>query len=368
LDGGELVQGFELEGVQVGGDIEVVQERRVGRNALAVLRAADGAGRGPLVIGAHIDHLGDEMGPSSRAEQAEELSGDLIHNGADDNASGVAAILEMAEKLAHEVSAGGLELTRDVIFAAWSGEEIGLLGSAHYVRELAAAVAGGKDEPLAGHLSAYLNLDMVGRLEERLILQGLGSSSYWRGEIERRNVPVGLAITTQDDSYLPTDASSFYTRRVPILAAFTGAHEDYHKPSDTADKINYEGLRDITRLMGLIARGLAAGEDEPDYLEMERPKSQGSVGGLRVYLGTIPDYAQGDVKGVKLSGVANLGPAAKAGVKAGDVIVEIGGREIENLYDYTFVMGELEVDVAVEMVVLRDGERVELEVVPGSRD
>ena len=116
------------------------------------------------------------------------------------------------------------------------------------------------ERPIYPAIAACLNMDMVGRLEKNLILQGVGSSSIWRGEIERRNTPVGLPITLQDDSYLPTDASSFYLRGVPILSAFTGAHSDYHTPRDTPDKLNYDGAAQVARFMGLVAVGLAEGE------------------------------------------------------------------------------------------------------------
>jgi len=235
------------------------------------------------------------------------------------------------------------------------------------LRELATA-HGDEDAGLNNVFAANLNLDMIGRLDKSLILQAVGSSSIWPGEIERRNAPVGLPLTLQRDSYLPTDASSFYMRKVPVLAAFTGAHEDYHSPRDTADKINYPGTAKITRLMGLIARSLAQNPEAPDYVEMERPKSQGTRGGLRAYLGTVPDYAQGDIEGVKLSGVAKLGPAQKAGVQGGDIITSLGGNTLKNIYDYTYALGEVKIGEETTITVLRDGETIELKITPGSRD
>jgi C-terminal processing protease CtpA/Prc len=209
---------------------------------------------------------------------------------------------------------------------------------------------------------------MVGRLDKKLILQGVGSSAIWRGEIERRNVPVGLPIALQDDSYLPTDANAFYLRGVPILSAFTGSHSEYHTPRDKPETLNYEGAAKVSRLMGLIIRSLAARDAPPDYVVQTPPKSGTARAGLRAYLGTIPDYAEGDVKGVKLSGVAATGPAAKAGVKGGDVIVELAGKKIDNIYDYTYAIEALKIGQPVKMVVQRGTERVELTVTPGSRD
>ncbi|HSI63256.1 MAG TPA: PDZ domain-containing protein, partial [Candidatus Saccharimonadia bacterium] len=186
--------------------------------------------------------------------------------------------------------------------------------------------------------------------------------------IEQRNAPIGLAITTQNDAHLATDSTTFYTRGIPTLNAFTGAHSDYHMPSDTADKINYEKAAQVAKFMGLVTRSLATTFDAPDYIAMAAPKNQGTRTGLRVYLGTIPDYAQGDIKGVKLSGVSPVGPAAKAGVKAGDIITKLGGKDIQNIYDYTFVMGEMKIGTETTVTVLRDGKPVELKITPGSRD
>ena len=169
-------------------------------------------------------------------------------------------------------------------------------------------------------------MDMVGRLKDRLILSGLGSSEIWAREIERRNAVIGLPIVTSDDTYLPTDATAFYLKGVPILAAFTGAHEDYHRPSDTAEKLNYEGLRDIARFMALVARSRVLAEEEPVYLEVARPAGQGGRRMSNVFLGTIPDYASEGQKGVPLSGVVKDGPAEQAGLAGGDVLVGLAGQ------------------------------------------
>jgi Zn-dependent M28 family amino/carboxypeptidase len=277
-------------------------------------------------------------------------------------------MMEIAQWLADAKKQGKLDLKRDVLFAAWSGEELGLLGSAHFCEDLAKMIKGDPNAKLTGMLDACLNMDMIGRFDKNLVLQGVGSSSWWPKEIEKRNAVTGLPITTQTDAHLATDSTSFYTRGIPTLNAFTGAHADYHMPSDTADKINYEKAAQIAKFMGLVTRSLATTHDAPDYVAMEAPKNQGTRTGLRVYLGTIPDYAQGDLKGVKLSGVSPVGPAAKAGVKAGDIIVKLGGKDIQNIYDYTYVMGEIKIGVETTITVERDGKPVELKITPGSRD
>lgn len=365
LDTGEMQSGFALREWQLGGAIDIRHETRTGRNVLATLSSGPVNIHNPaVVIGAHIDHLGPDAGSGSLARDDEKQK---IHAGADDNASGVAGMLEIAEFLAGQRREGKLELTRDIHFAAWSGEEIGLLGSSHFTRE-AAKFFGDEDARLNLMFGACLNLDMIGRLDKTLVLQGVGSSDYWPEEIERRNVPVGLPLTLQEDSYLPTDATSFYLKGVPILSAFTGAHEDYHTPRDTVEKVNLDGARDIARLMGLIARGLATGDTLPEYKVAKLPEERENRAQLRVYLGTIPDYAQGDIKGVKLSGVTGGAPAAEAGIVAGDVIVELAGKAIENIYDYTFILGAMKVGQETEITVLRKGEKVTMKIVPGSRD
>jgi hypothetical protein len=251
------------------------------------------------------------------------------------------------------------------------------LGSDHFVKSLDSGRGATKGDEASQHgagggqslypsVAAYLNMDMVGRLDKHLILQGIGSSSIWRGEIERRNAAIGLPITLQADSYLPTDASSFYMRGVPILSAFTGAHSEYHTPRDTPDTLNYDGAAQVARFMGLVARGLATSDSRPDYVE--QPVKQPTTGGrLRAYLGTIPDYAE-EVEGVMLSGVGKGGPADKAGVQARDVIVELAGKKIENIYDYTHAIEGLKIGQPVPMAVIREGKRVVLEITPMSRD
>jgi S1-C subfamily serine protease len=155
---------------------------------------------------------------------------------------------------------------------------------------------------------------------------------------------------------------------VPILSAFTGNHGEYHTPRDTPEKLNYEGISKIANLMMLVCRQLISDEQPPQYVAQERPKDGQRRALLRAYLGTVPDYAQTDVKGVQLSGVAKGGPAEKAGVKGGDVIIKLAGKKIENIYDYTYAIEALKAGQEVELVVTREGKEVVVKVVPGSRD
>jgi Tol biopolymer transport system component len=361
LDAGEPTFGFAIEGIQLGGEVALDSIEKRGRNVLARLPSGVAEARPVVVVGAHVDHLGRGTGGSlARDEEKGE-----IHFGADDNASGVATIIEVAEHLAERQKAGALRLERDILFAAWSGEELGLIGSRHFI-DIA------KPHPHAVDLgdlfAAYVNLDMVGRLDKELILNGVASSWIWRREIERRNAPIGLALALSDDTYLPTDATSFYLAGVPILSAFTGSHAEYHTPRDTPDTLSYAGMERVGRFIALIVRGLATSQEAPDFIKVAAPDRPGARAGLRAWLGTIPDYKEPPIPGLALSGVAKDGPADKAGMKGGDIIIELAGRKIANIYDYTFAIDALKIGEAVKVAVQREGERVELEITPASRE
>ena len=308
-----------------------------------------------VLVGAHYDHLGH--GGTSSLERAGEEN--KIHPGADDNASGTAWMMELAAALAKERSDHPDKFRRGVIFAAWSGEEIGIIGSAAFCEHPPVAL---------NKIVAYVNADMVGRLRDnKLTVQGVGSSHAWRKIIEKRNVAAGFNLTLQDDPYLPTDVTSFYTKNVPVLNFFTGAHEDYHRPTDTAEKINYEGLERIAKLSEQIVLDLELTPERPDLAKVERTTQEaGGRETLRAYLGTIPDYTT-DVKGVKLSGVRGASPAEKAGLKGGDVIVEFAGQKIANIYDYTYALDAVKIGQPVQVVIERDGKRMTLTVTPEAR-
>ena len=210
---------------------------------------------------------------------------------------------------------------------------------------------------------------MVGRLREnKLILQGVGSSSVWTKLIERRNIPIGFNLTLQEDPYLPTDVTAFYPKEIPVLSFFTGGHEDYNRPTDDPETLNYTGIERIARLAHGIALDLISADERPEYVRVERSQSEeGSRDTLRAYLGTIPDYTT-EGTGVKLSGVRAGGPGDKAGLKGGDVIVEFGGQKITNIYDYTYALDAVKIGEPVEVVVLRDGKQVKLRVTPEARN
>jgi Tol biopolymer transport system component len=352
--------GFLIPGVEVRLASALNRIKKVDRNVLGLLRpAGDAAGGEYVVVGAHYDHLGHGEAGNTLARKEEEGQ---IHNGADDNASGVAAVLELAASLAEERKARPEAFRRGVLFALWSGEELGLVGSSHFAEKPPAAVPIEK-------VAAYLNFDMVGRLKDnKLIVQGVGSSPAWRPLLEKRNVAAGFQLVLQDDPYLPTDVTALYPKKVPVLAFFTGSHEDYHRPTDDADKLEAAGLERITRLARSLILDLVQSPERPAYAEVKDTRGQGGDrDSLRAYLGTIPDYATEGVEGVKLSGVRGGGPADKAGLQGGDVIVEFAGKKITNIYDYTYALDAVKIGVPVQVVVLRNGQRLEITVTPEAR-
>jgi len=360
LDRGEMVAGFAIPDTKVAAEIDMVREQHSGRNVIARLSGTEGSNQSSVILGAHVDHLGRGEASGSLAREDER---NAIHYGADDNASGVAAVLESAQYLAGLKNKGKLKAKRDIYFVAWSGEELGTLGSSHYTEQLA---AGGD---LKGKVAAYLNMDMIGHLREKAYLQGTGSSPVGSREIERRNVPIGLSIATKKDPYLPTDATPFYMQGVPILSAFTGAHEDYSTPRDRAESLNYDGIRDIARLMAGITRSIARSDVSPEYLHVERKRSGIGRKHLRAYLGTIPSYGQDEsVKGVKLQGAIKGAPAEAAGIQNGDILVGLSGVKIETIHDFMSALSGLKAGEKTSIVVLRDGKRVNLTVVPGARE
>ena len=307
-----------------------------------------------MIVGAHYDHLG--LGGSTSLASA---SGPQIHHGADDNASGVAAILEMARDLA----ARRATLPRSVLFISFAAEELGTLGSLHFTKN--------PTVPWEA-VVAMFNLDMVGRLREsKLDVQGVGTSPAWKALVESSNADARLKLALLDGGFGPSDHSPFYAAKKPVLFALTGAHADYHKPSDTADKIDAEGIVRVVKFMEPVVAAVAAAPERIAYAEVKggTPAGSGSRS-FRVWVGGIPDFSE-EGKGVKLSGVTGGSPAEKAGLLAGDTIVKFGDKELRNLYDYTYALQGRKPGDKVNLVVQRvvDGKTVEksLEVTLGSR-
>jgi Tol biopolymer transport system component len=342
---------FPLKNVTVKISTAVERVKKTDRNVLALLPPAEPSSEMEyLIIGAHYDHIGyGEIG--SLAGKDEEGQ---IHNGADDNASGTAVVLQLAAVLAEQK-----DLHKGIIFALWSGEELGLIGSSHFVEH--------PTVPLE-QVVAYINFDMVGRLREnRFNLQGVGSSTLWRKLIEKRNVAAGFDLILQDDPYLPTDTTAFYPKKVPVLSFFTGSHENYNRPTDDPETLNYDGMQRIATFAHHLITDVAQSPERPDYVEVQRATPEGgSRETLRAYLGTIPDYTT-EIEGVKISGVRGGSPADKAGLKGGDIIIKFGGQKITNIYDYTYALEAVKIGEPVEVVILRDGKQTTLKATPEAR-
>ena len=344
--------GFAIPDVNVRVHVEVVREKQTARNVLAYLPASDGDGQsGPyILIGAHYDHLG-------RGDHGNSLAGKddagRIHLGADDNASGAAAVLAIGDALARAPR------RRGVVFAFWSGEELGLVGSGAFVA---------KPPMPIGSIAAYLNFDMVGRMHDnKLTIQAVGTSPVWARLIEQVNVAAGFDLQIQQDPYQPTDVATFNQASVPCLSFFTGTHTDYHRPSDTAQKIDYEDLDRVADFGAAIVRKLESLEQAPQFTKVAQPVDSGAGrAGVRVFTGTVPDYST-DVKGLLLSGVIGGGPAEQAGLQKGDVIVEIAGQSITNIYDYTYALEVLKIGQPAKVVFIRNGQRKETMLTPAAR-
>lgn len=309
-----------------------------------------------IIVGAHYDHIG-RGGVDSLAHKEEEGQ---IHNGADDNASGVAVVLELASSLAEERKNNPQIFKRGIVFALWSGEELGCLGSSYF--------ASHPTVPLK-NVIAYMNFDMVGRLRgNNLIVEGVSSSNIWSRLIEKSNVKAGFQVKLLQDPYQPTDVSSFYPKGIPVIHFFTGVHEDYNRPTDDPITLNYDGMVRIAGFSRSILIDLLQQAERPDYKRitpLEEHKTEKVS--RKASWGTIPDFTSETKEGVKIDTVKKDGPADKAGMKNGDIVVEIAGNKITNLYDYNYLMDTAGFGKPIEIIVLRNGKRETLTIVPVAR-
>jgi Tol biopolymer transport system component len=336
---------------QVAGAVDLILKKSQGLNVVAQLPVR--GAQSSVVIGGHGDHLGrGEMG-SSLAKN-EDQGG--IHYGADDNASGVSAVMEIAQSVSEKHRSGKLPLKQNLIFGVWSGEEIGLLGSTAYLKN-------NKDK-----LTAYLNMDMIGRLRENLSVQGVASAKEWRPILETLAATSEVALSQQDDPYVPTDGMQFYLQGIPSLTFFTGAHSEYHTPRDRVETLNLPGIVQVASLVEKLGVRLASSAQPLTYEKVESSKKQMEGRSFRIFLGTIPDYTQEGVKGVKISGTSKDSPAEKAGLRPGDVIVEMASTKVENLYDYVYLLQALKPNVQTGIRVSRGGKILELVITPALKE
>ena len=332
------------ESLQLSLTLDIEQLHAQVNNVLAYL---PGKTSDYIVIGAHYDHLGrgdsNSLAPSQIGQ---------IHPGADDNASGTAGVLELARLFAPLKG----QLDRGILFMNFSGEELGLLGSAHWVKN--------PTMPL-DHCVAMINMDMIGRIRDnKVFIGGVGTGSTFKPILEQAQKQTGFKVEYSPGGYSASDHTSFVASKIPVLFFFSGLHSDYHKPSDTWDKINAPSAAQLLNMVADVALQLADAPQPPKFVVVAEEKPMGGIsggGGYGPYFGSIPDF--GEVKdGVRFSDVRPGSPAAKAGLKAGDILVQYGDKPIHNLYDFTDALRRSKVGQTVEVKVLRDGQPLTVSV------
>lgn len=345
-------QSFELRDTRSNLRTEVVRSRKAVRNVLAGIPGSDPASANEwVVLGAHYDHLG--LG--ERSSLTPSLVGQT-HHGADDNASGTSGILEIARLAARNKQ----QWKRPVLLIAFAGEELGLLGSSHFVNH--------PTVPLA-NIVGMINMDMIGRLNKnRLFIGGVGTSPNFRGWLEESRKLVNLELDYSDSGYASSDHMSFNSKKIPVLFFFSGLHTDYHKPSDTYEKINADGAVKVISLVYMMANKVATDAGRIEYTEVQQPKpgAAGSGGGYGPYFGSVPDFRD-DLKGVLFADVQTNSPAGKAGLKQGDLLVEFDGKPIGNLYDFTYALRGKKPGDAVVVVVKRGEQEMKVNVMLEAR-
>jgi len=291
-----------------------------------------------IIIGAHFDHLG--YGDNGSLYRGKEK---LIHNGADDNASGVAVILNLAEKLKNTNKGN------NYLVMAFSGEEMGLLGSNYFVKHPTISL---------DSANYMLNMDMVGRLKKdsALAVYGVGTSPYFKQVIEAYNDK--FKLIKKESGVGPSDHTSFYLNDIPVLHFFTGQHEDYHRPGDDSDKLNYAGMETISTYIFNIITDL----DDNGKMPFRKTKNESdNTPRFKITLGVVPDYMY-DGKGMRIDGVTEGKPAQKAGIQKGDVVIQLGEHEIKDMMSYMKALSKFEKGVTTKAKILRNKETIELEV------
>jgi aminopeptidase YwaD len=330
------------ENLRVSLNVNIESIRATVNNVLAYL---PGKTDEYIIIGAHYDHLGrgdfDSLAPSQIGQ---------IHPGADDNASGTAGVLELARLL---VPMKG-QLERGILFCSFAGEELGLLGSAEWVKEPTLPI----DKAVA-----MVNMDMIGRIKGgKVYVGGVGTGAPFRSLLDQENSKSAFKMEYSAGGYGASDHTSFVARKIPVLFFFSGLHSDYHKPSDTWDKINALDAAKLLDFIDDVALKLDSASERVAFVTVAEDQpgghaTSGGGGGYGPYFGSIPDFGQ-EANGVKFSDVRPGSPAAKAGLKPGDVLVQFGGKPIQNLYDFTDALRRSKVGDVVEVQVMRDGKPV----------
>ncbi len=334
---GGLHEGLIVDGNPVVISTDIVREQRTGMNVVGFL---DNGKENVVVIGAHFDHLGyGEEGSLHRGERA-------IHNGADDNASGIAVMLQLARDLRELDEARA----NDYLFIAFSGEEKGLYGSNWWTKHPTVPIE---------KLTYMINLDMVGRLDsaKTIAISGVGTSPSW-AEIEPMKIN-GLKAKTSKSGIGPSDHTSFYLKDVPAIHFFTGSHGDYHKPGDDVEKVNFNGMLDITRFIESLITSL---NDDPKLTFTKTQEADSTeTPRFKVTMGVVPDYMY-DGKGLRVDGVTEGKPAAAAGLKANDIVVKLGPQDVTDMMSYMKALGLFNKGETTQVTVLRDGKPVTMDI------
>lgn len=331
--------------VMVSAKAEIIREMNNTRNVVMILPGEDEAMKNEFIIlGAHFDHLG--LGGKGSGSRVPDTT--AIHKGADDNASGVGMMLELAEKFA--LTEGSHK--RSIICIGFTGEEEGLLGSKYFA-----------DNPGIDlqKVNVMINLDMVGRLQDTHNLQvsGVGTADGLRDLLTTSDDTTLLKLSMSDEGYGPSDHSSFYGKNIPVLFFWTGTHLDYHTPSDTYDKINYNGMVTISNLIFNVAEKLASSTERLKFKEAGPKESQGRyVRSKGVTLGIMPDFAGAVKNGLRADNVDRGKPADLGGMKKGDIITSINGQTVNDIYDYMFRMGQLKHGQTINVEVMRDNKKI----------
>lgn len=348
MDADRKPQSFEVPAARVHLVADVVRTRKTVRNVLGAVTGTSTMLQNEwVVVGAHYDHLGlgdqNSLAPSQIGQ---------IHHGADDNASGTAGVLELARLTAENRHAW----QRSILFITFAGEELGLFGSSNFVNH--------PTIPLK-NVMTMINMDMIGRLNnDRLLIGGVGTSPGFKPWLEDLSKPEHLRIEYSESGYDSSDHMSFNAKRVPVLFFFSGLHSDYHKPSDTADKINAAGAVRILSLVYLTMDKISSSPVRLEYAEVQQPQRNGSNSsgsGYGPYFGSVPDFRD-DLKGVLFADVQTGSPAAKAGLKQGDLLVQFDGKPVQNLYDFFYALSPKKPGDVVAVVVKRNGQDVKASV------
>jgi hypothetical protein len=341
---------FEVNGWRAVGETNVIEKKAKVKNVVAVLDGEGPLANETIVLGAHYDHLG-YGGAGSLAPWTTD-----IHNGADDNASGTATLIEVARRLSTMTP----HPRRRIVFIAFTGEEKGLYGSAFYTRQ--------PRYPLENTIAMF-NLDMVGRLtDDKLAVYGTGTAKEFDSLIERLCQEQGFKLTKHAGGFGPSDHNSFYAKKIPVLHLFTGTHTDYHRPSDDTEKLNIPGMRRVADFLVDVVKAVDASDSRPTYVEIRRVESiAGPVEGDRPSFGSMPAYPNPVKDGVLLEAVLEGTAADKAGIKGGDVLVKFGDSKITVLEDFEAALRQHKPGDTVKVTVRRGEQLIEADVTLGRR-